>query len=110
MNNQSVCSPEETKKTVPGPRSYSDALVNGSETLIVGTSMVRGLRMKEVNESFHGVGHISREKFHGGKVRHIKDYITTHLREKRPETVLLQIGSNDIPTPRSNPVPMEEIA
>ena len=46
----------------------------------------------------------------GGKVRHIKDYITTHLRENRYETVLLQIGSNDIPTPRSNPVPVEEIA
>ena len=33
IREQSALSPEEIKKTVPGPRSYSDALVNGSETL-----------------------------------------------------------------------------
>ena len=72
--------------------------------------MIRGLQMKEFNESFQGVGHVSREKFHGGKARHIKDYVTTHLKEVRPESVILQIGSNDIPTPRNNPVPVVDIA
>ena len=37
------------KRTVPGNTKYSDTVRNGKKTFIVGTSMVNGIRMKEVN-------------------------------------------------------------
>ena len=32
------------------------------------------------------------------------------LKEKKPESVIIQCGGNDLPTPRSNPVPVTDIA
>ena len=32
-----------------------------------------------------------------------------HLRETRPESVILQIGSNDLPTSRANPTPVSTV-
>ena len=37
------------QRTVPGNSKYSEAVRNGKKTFIVGTSMVKGIRMKEVN-------------------------------------------------------------
>ena len=34
------------QRTVPGNSKYSDAVRNGKKTLIAGTSMVKGIRMK----------------------------------------------------------------
>jgi hypothetical protein len=69
---QFINNPPTSPKLVPGPRKYSEVVENGPETIIFGTSMVKGLRMKEFNESFQGEGQVSRVKFHGGKVRHIE--------------------------------------
>jgi lysophospholipase L1-like esterase len=94
---------------VPGPRPYNDVVEKGPETLIFSTSITKGLRMGEFNEYHEGVGRVSRHRYHGGKARHIKDYLWVHLSEVRPETVILQMGSNDLPTPRSNPEPVSNI-
>jgi lysophospholipase L1-like esterase len=94
---------------VPGPRPYNDVVEKGPETMIFSTSMTKGLRMGEFNECYEGVGRVSRFRYHGGKARHIKDYLWVHLSEVRPESVIIQIGSNDLPTPRSNPEPVENI-
>ena len=37
------------QRTVPGNSKYSETVRNGKKTFIVGTSMVKGIRMKEVN-------------------------------------------------------------
>ena len=37
------------QRTVPESSKYSDTVQNGKKTFIVGTSMVKGIRMKEVN-------------------------------------------------------------
>ena len=37
------------QRTVPGSSKYSDTVRNGKKTFIVGTSTVKGIRMKHVN-------------------------------------------------------------
>ena len=37
------------QRTILGNSKYSDAVRNGNETFIVGASMVKGIRMKQVN-------------------------------------------------------------
>ena len=109
-NNPVIATPQQVNKLVPGPRKYSDVVENGPETLIFSTSITKGIRMKEFNECFEGVGTVSSRRFHGGKARHIKDYLWVHLSEVQPESVIIQTGGNDLPTSRSNPVPVNDIA
>ena len=66
--------------------------------------------MREFNDYFDGEGFVSFRRFHGGKARHIKQYLATHLEEVAPKTVVIQTGGNDLPTPRQNPMPVETIA
>ena len=52
---------------------------------------------------------ISFRRFPGAKVRNIR-YIPADLADSKPESVIIQAGGNDLPTPRGNPVPVEMIA
>ena len=36
------------------------------------------------------------QRFHGGKAEHIKNYVTSHLEEEKQDTVIIQIGGNDL--------------
>ena len=94
----------------PGPRSYRDATVRGEEVLIFSTSITKGIRPGEFNEYYDGNGKVSFRRFHGGHARHIKEYLGTHLQEVAPKTVIIQSGSNDLPTSRYDPVPVGDIA
>ena len=65
--------------------------------------------MRELNNKYvKGSAFIHR--FHGGKARHIKHQISTHLDEEWPDIVVIQCGGNDLPTSRQNPKPILEIA
>ena len=100
---------EEVSKLVPGARGYSDVVRNGPETLIFSTSITKGIRVNEFNDYFESTGTASFRRFHGGKARHIKNYLNVHLSEIQPENVIIQTGGNDLPTPRSNPVVVGDI-
>ena len=50
-------------------------------------------------------------RFHGGKAKHIRNQIETHLQEERPDAVIIQIGGNDLSAFRGEiPTPVIEIA
>lgn len=108
--NNPITAPQDVNKLVPGPRNYNDVVAKGSETLIFSTSITKGINKKEFNEHFEGDGTVSFRRFHGGLARHIKHYLWVHLSEVQPESVIIQTGGNDLLTPRSNPVPVADIA
>ena len=93
------CNPDETGKTKG----------NNNKTLVFSTSITKGIRVNEFNE-YLIEGEARFQRFHGGRVKHFKNYLATHLEEERPSTVVLQAGGNDLPTTRKNPTPVSEIA
>ena len=95
---------------VPGPRQYSDVVEKGPETVIFSTSITKGIWKSKINDGFDGEGMISFRRFPGAKVRNILGYIPADLADTKPESVIIQAGGNDLPTPRGNPVPVETIA
>ena len=70
--------------------------------------MTRSIRINEFNKYYRS-GNAEFRRFHGGKVRHIKDYVPTHLKNP-PDSVIILAGGNDLPTPKEKPVPVLEIA
>ena len=49
-------------------------------------------------------------KFHGGKARHIKDYIPTHLEDEQPDSVVIVASGNDLPDGEYDAAIISEIA
>ena len=82
----------------------------GPEICVFSTSITKNIRKKEINDMYVGEGTISFRRFHGAIARDVKKYIGVHLEEETPESVIIQTGGNDLPTPRSNPIPVTEIA
>ena len=71
--------------------------------------MTKTINEHRFNRAYdHGTARF--QKFHGGKARHIKDYVPTHLNEDEPDTVIIQVGGNDLPTRRDKPTPVVNIA
>ena len=102
---------KQKKVLRPGSHTYSRAVVGGSQTktTIFSTSMTRKINMQALNKKYtNGTAFIHR--FHGGKARHIKHQISTHLDEEWPDAVVIQCGGNDLPTSHQNPKPILEIA
>ena len=51
--------------------------------------------MKRFNNAYsHGTARFQR--FHGGHVDYIKEYVKTHLIREKPDTVIIQMGGNDL--------------
>ena len=65
--------------------------------------------MRVLNSKYtNGTAFIHR--FHGGKAKHMRHQISTHLDEEWPDVVVIQCGGNDLPTSHQNPKPVLEIA
>ena len=60
----------------------------------------------------YGPGPVRFQKWPGGRVRHIKNYVTSHLQEEKPDIVLIQAGGNDVGTKTedANPITSDMIA
>jgi hypothetical protein len=93
---------------VPGARTYSDVTRDGPTTVVFSTSITKGLKQEHFDEKVNG--QVIFRRFHGHKARHIKEYVWTHLEELTPASAIIQMGGNDLPTPRHNPVPVIDIA
>ena len=53
--------------------------------------MTKQIGVERFNNCFNS-GTARFQRFHGGKARHFKDYLPTHLNEEKPDTVILQVG------------------
>ena len=85
----------------PGLRSYSNTVEEGEKAMIFSTSITKGIDVRRFNKAFDR-GTADFERFPGKKAHHLKNYLKTHLEEKRPNCVILQGGGNDLPS--STPV------
>ena len=63
--------------------------------LIASSSITKGINAQRFNECF-GSGTARIQKWPGGRARHMKNYIGTHLEEEHPDIVIVQAGGNDL--------------
>ena len=90
------------KRTVPGNSNYSDTVQNGKKTFIVGTSMVNGIKMKEVNNQLRNQ-FVKLRSFPGATLKHLKYYIVPSLIGETPGRIILHGGCNDVNNKNSTP-------
>ena len=79
------------QRTVPGNNRYSDTARNGKETFIVGTSMVMGIRMKEVNSQLRN-SFAKLRPFPGATLKHVRYYIVLSLIDEIPDRIISHGG------------------
>ena len=92
----------------PGSGTYTDAVVHGKSAMVVSTSITKGIDVNKFKEEY--MGRVSFHRFHGGHVRHIKNYIATHLAEEQPDVVIIQVGGNDLPSGKNKRHSIPKIA
>ena len=83
------------QRTVPGNSKYSDAVRNGKKTLIAGTGMVKGIRMKEVITQLRN-SFAKLRSFPGATLKHLKYSIVPSLIDETPNRIILHGGCNDV--------------
>ena len=62
---------------------------------IVGTSMVKSMRMKEVNKQLRN-SFVKLRSFPGTTLQHLKYYVVPSFTEETPEKIMLHGGCNDV--------------
>ena len=65
------------------------------KTFVVSSSITKGINPYGFNKGY-SKGEAMFQRFHGGKVRHIKNYLPTHLDDEHPDNVIIVAGGNDI--------------
>ena len=75
------------QRKVPRNSKCSDAVRNGKKTLIAGTSMVKGIRMKEVNRQLRN-SFAKLRSFPGATLKHLKYYIVPSLIDETPDRII----------------------
>ena len=93
----------------PGKRTYTEAVNGEIKASIFTTSMMRGVKVDDINRRFIP-GQVTIHRFPGGKAKHMKNQIATHLQEELPDVVVIQCGGNDIPLSQRNTTTMLDIA
>ena len=82
------------KPTVPGNAKYSDTVRFGRETVILGTSMIKGIRIKEFN-SYLKNGYLKLRPLPEASVKQLQHYAIPSLVDETPNRVVLHGGCND---------------
>ena len=98
------------KPVRPGSKTYSETVTGKGKVAIFSTSMTRGIRAENFNEEYFTEGRASFHRFHGGKAKHIRNQIETHLYDERPDTVIILAGGNDLSTRKRDPSSIAVIA
>ena len=75
---------------------------NGKETLIAGTGMVKGFRMKEVYRQLRN-SFAKLRSFPGATLKHLKYYIVPSQIDETPNRIILHEGCNDFNNKNSTP-------
>ena len=101
---------------VPGNRDYSDTVrqnippsnkkstpAKSKKLLVLSTSITKGIDNHRFNECFEE-GTARFQKWGGGRARHIKNYVASHLQEEKPDAVIVQAGGNDLAEHRPHPI------
>ena len=96
-------------KNEDGMREALSVQNDQRKTSIFSSSITRGIRLNGFNKGYKkGAAIIHR--FHGGKVHHIRNYLSTHLEEEKPDSVVIVAGGNDLPNGESSSIVIDDIA
>ena len=98
------------KPVRPGPRTYSETVTGKGKAIIFSTSMTRGIRAENFNNEYFTEGRATFHRFHGGKVKHMRNQVETHLFDERPDSVIILAGGNDLSTRKRDPSSLAVIA
>ena len=98
------------KPVRPGAKSYSDSVNGNKRSVIFSTSMTKRIVAESFNQKHYTKGKATFHRFHGGKARHIRHQVETHLYEERPDAAIILAGGNDLPTNRQKPTSIATIA
>ena len=77
------------------PAQPQHVLPTNKKLLVLSTSITKGINYQRFNECF-GSGTARFQKWPGGHARHMKNYVSTHLEEEKPDAVIIQAGGNDL--------------
>ena len=91
---------------MPGNAKYIDAVRFRRKTVILGTSMIKGIQMKGSN-SYVKNGYSKLRPFPGATVKQLQHYATLSLLDETPNQVILHGGCNDVSNRNASP---EQIA
>ena len=94
-NSEETASRSWFKPVRPGFKSYSEIASGSKKSTVISTSITKGIRPHMFREHYTQ-GKAMFHRFHGGKAKHIRNQIETHLQEDRPDAVIIQIGGNDL--------------
>ena len=83
-------------------RKYSDTVGNGKKTFIIGTNMLKGIKMKDVNGQLRN-SFAKLRSFYGATLKHLKYYIVLSLIEESHDRIILRGGCNDVTNKNSTP-------
>ena len=83
------------QRKVPGNSRYSDAVRNRKETFLLGTSMIKDSRMKEVNSQLQK-SFAKLRSFPGATLNHLKYYVVPSLINETPYRIILRGGCIDV--------------
>ena len=83
------------QRTVPENSKYSDTVRNGKKTFIVGTSMIKGIRMKEVNSQLRN-SFAKLRSFPRATLKHLRYYIVPSLIDETPDRIIFHGECNDV--------------
>ena len=75
---------------------------SGKKTFIADKSMVKGIRMKEVNSQLCN-SFAKLRSFPGATLKHLKYYIVPSLIDETPDRIILHGGCNDVNNKNSTP-------
>ena len=78
-----MITPFGNKKAVPGNSKYNVALRNGKKTIILGTSIVNDIRIKDINKQLHD-WFAKLRSFPGALSKHLKYYVVPFLIDESP--------------------------
>ena len=99
------------KPVRPGFKTYSEVTTGTKKSVIFSTSMTKGIRPEIFHRNHYKHGRASFHRFHGGKARHIRNQIETHLQEELPDAAIIHVGGNDLQTNRGvKPTPVLDLA
>ena len=82
-------------KTRPGNSSYADINKHGKKICLLGSSIIQRIKMHDFNSQLYD-GKAIKRSFSGCTAKRMKYYVTEVLEEERPDTIILQIGGNDL--------------
>ena len=90
------------QRTVPGNSKYSETVRNVKKTFIVATSMIKRIRMKEVNSQLRN-SLAKLRSFPEATLKHLRYYIVLSLIDETPDRIILHGGCNDLNNKNSTP-------